>query len=68
MSRRTEAYTANLKSILEFTAGRHMLTLKEVRAYTGIQNHTTLHARFPFQKAMISAETLALCLSGGERP
>lgn len=65
MPREKEAYRANLADILEFTGGRRVLTIQDVRKYTGITDHRTLKARFPFDGHYISAATLAVVLSGG---
>jgi hypothetical protein len=44
-----------------------MLTLKEVREFTGIRHYQTLHKRFPFIDGYISAATLARCMCGGRK-
>lgn len=67
MPRERPAYRDNLQDILEFSGGRRMLTLQEVRRYTGLADNRTLKRHFPFQSGMISAPTLARCLSGGDR-
>ncbi len=60
------AYRDNLRSILEFSGGRHVLSIGEVRDYTGFRDYRAIKKRFPFRDNYISAETLARCLSGGE--
>ena len=61
------AYRDNLRSILEFSGGKHDLKIGEVSKYTGTKNQETLKRQFPFRKGgYISAETLARCLAGGE--
>ena len=57
-------YRENLESILGRFGGRHMLSLQDVRDYTGFQDNRTIKRRFPyFIDGYISAETLAKCLS-----
>lgn len=56
-------YRDNLSDILEFTGGRHLLSLEDVRKYTGIKKYSALKARFPFNGSKISAPTLARSLS-----
>lgn len=65
MSREKQNYRENLADILEFTGGRHLLSIKEVKAYTGFVDERSLKRRYPFQQGYISAATLAACLSGG---
>lgn len=57
-------YRANLEQVLAFSSGRQMLTLGEVKQFTGIRHYTTLHKNFPFTNGYISAATLARCLCG----
>ena len=66
MSRERVGYRENLQDILEFSGGRRMLTVAEVRTYTGLKDYRTIKRRFPFKDHYISAATLAKCLSGGE--
>lgn len=58
-------YRDNLEAILSFTGGRHVLTVEDVRQFTGIKDGRTLHRRFPFCGHTISAPTLARALSEG---
>lgn len=67
MSRERNAYRENLQDILEFSGGRRMLTVAEVKAYTGLIDYRTIKRRFPFKDNYISAPTLALCLAGGSK-
>lgn len=64
MSREREAYRDNLADILEFTGGKRLLAVGEVRQYTGLGDNRTVKKRFPFRDGYISAPTLARCLSG----
>lgn len=65
MARERPAYRDNLQDILEFSGGKHTLTIDDVRRYTGIKDARTLKRHYPFQGRYISAPTLARCLSGG---
>ena len=67
MSRDRVGFRENLQDILEFSGGRRMLTVAEVKAYTGLVDYRTIKRRFPFKDRYISAATLAMCLSDGER-
>lgn len=66
MSREPRGYRENLQDILEFSGGKRMLSMAEVKKYTGLCDYRALQRRFPFKDHYISAATLALCLSGGE--
>lgn len=56
-------YRENLESILEHSGGKHLLTMDEVRSYTGLKDTRAIHRRFPFFiGGYISAETFAKCL------
>lgn len=65
MSRERAGFRENLQDILEFSGGRRMLTIAEVKAYTGLTDYRTIKRRFPFKNNYISAPTLALHLAGG---
>jgi len=58
------AYRDNLEQVLQFSEGRQMLTIGEVRQFTGIRHYNTIHKLFPFVGGYISAATLARCLCG----
>jgi len=64
MSREREAYRDNLADILDFTEGKRLLTITDVRRYTGLRDDRAIKKRFPFRDGYISAPTLARCLSG----
>lgn len=66
MSRERRGYRENLQDVLEFFHGKRLLTVAEVKAYTGLADYRTIKRRFPFTENRISAATLALCLTGGE--
>lgn len=66
MPRERPAYRDNLQDILEFFGGRRLLTIQDVRAYTGLVDQRTIKRHFPFDGRFISAPTLARCLSGGD--
>ena len=57
-------YRDNLEQILAFTGGRHLLTIKDVKGFTGIADSRTINKRFPMVDGYISAATLARCLCG----
>ena len=65
MPREKQNYRENLADILEFTGGKRLLSVKEVKVYTGFADERSLKRRYPFQNGYISAATLASCLSGG---
>lgn len=67
MSRERDGYRENLQDILEFFHGKRLLTLSDVRRYTGLVDDRTIKRRFPPLAAQgdISAVMLARCLSGG---
>lgn len=67
MGRELPGYRDNLQDILEFFGGRRLLTVADVKAYTGLHKHASVKRRFPFQDNRISAATLARCLAGGDR-
>lgn len=60
-------YRNNLEQVLNFSGGRQMLNIAEVRDFTGIRHYSTLHKRFPFVDGYISAATLARCMCGGRK-
>ena len=70
MPRERATYRDNLQDILEFFNGRRLLTVADVKTYTGLTDYRTLKKRFPFTKNTISAPVLARCLSpqGGDDP
>lgn len=51
-------YRDNLARILEFTSGKHILTVSQVAKYTS-QNPKTCVKRYPFSGTEITAEVLA---------
>lgn len=67
MSREKAAYRQNLEDILAFTGGRRMLSMQDVRQYTGFKDNRSVKRRFPFVNGYISAATLASCLAEGSR-
>lgn len=66
MSRENFGYRENLQDILEFFNGKRLLTVADVKSYTGIADTRTAKRRFPFHENAISAPTLAACLSKGD--
>jgi len=59
------AYRDNLEQVLQFTGGKHLLSLSDVRRFTGLRDDRTIKRRFPFVDNHISAATLARCMCGG---
>jgi hypothetical protein len=57
-------YDDNLRDVLAYFNGRRLLTVADVKRYTGLTDYRTIKRRFPFDGRYISAPTLARCLSG----
>ena len=57
-------YDDNLRDVLAYFDGRRLLTVADVKRYTGLADYRTIKRRFPFDGRYISAPTLARCLSG----
>ena len=58
------AYRDNLEQILNYTGGRQLLTVTDVRKFTGLVDQRTIK-KFPyFVDNCISAATLARCMCG----
>ena len=66
MSREKPYYRENLEQILKFSQGRQLLSVNDVRQFTGIKDYRTIKRRFPFIGNYISAATLASSMAGGE--
>lgn len=59
------AYRDNLEQILNYTGGRQLLTVTDVRKFTGLVDQRTIKKKFPyFVDNCISAATLARCMCG----
>lgn len=65
MSREHPDYRKTLEDILAFSGGARMLTMAQVRSYTGIKDYRTLKRRFPFDGQYISAVSLATAMCRG---
>ena len=64
MSSEKAFYRENLEQILQFTRGRQLLNIADVRGFTGIKDPRTIRRYYPMSKdGHISAATLASCLS-----
>lgn len=62
------AYRDNLEQILAFTGGRQLLNIKDVKAFTGIQDPRTVRKYYPMDASgHISAATFARQLCGGKK-
>ena len=60
------AYRDNLEQILKFTGGKQVLTVSQVREFTGMVDSRTIRRHFPIMKGgYISDTTMARCLCGG---
>lgn len=61
---RTKAdYIDNLQRIKEMFPSKELLTIGDVKRFTGIADNRTAKRRFPFRENAISVATLARCLS-----
>lgn len=67
MPRERRFYRENLEQILKFTEGRQLLSVNDVRQFTGIKDYRTIKRRFPFTDNYISAATLAACMAGNDK-
>ena len=64
--RELEGYRDNLEDILAFFNDKRMLSVKDVKRYTGLKDYYAIKKRFPFMEGgYISAVTLARCMAGG---
>ena len=62
------AYRENLESILNFTGGRHMISVAEAAAYLGFTNPRAVQNRCPyFVSGKVTAETFAKALCDYDR-
>lgn len=66
MPRERGGYRETLEDILEFTGNKRLLSLRDVKAYTGFVDDRSVKKRFPIKDGYIAATMLALCLSGGD--
>lgn len=60
-------YRNNLEQVLAFSGGKQLLSITDVRRFTGIVDPRTVKKRFPFTDGKISAATLARCLCGSTK-
>lgn len=60
-------YRDNLEQVLTFTGGKHLLSMADVRRFTGLKDSRTIHRRFSFVDGYISAASLARQLCGGAK-
>ena len=66
MPKELPMYRENLRFILEYSGGVHLLTVDQVRKYTGLTDCRTIKRQFPyFRGKYIAATALAMCMSGG---
>lgn len=66
MSRERPGYRETLADILEFTGGKRLLAVRDVKAYTGFVDDRAVKRRYPIKDGYIAATMLAHCLSGGD--
>lgn len=59
-------YREILQDVLEFSGGKRLLTIADVKNYTGLCDYRAIKKRFPFKDGYIAAPLLARCLCGGE--
>lgn len=57
--REKQGYREQLACILTFTEGKNLLSLKDVREFTGVKDNRTLKKRYSFENGYISASELA---------
>lgn len=71
MAREQSDYRDNLEAILDFTGGARVLTVGQVKAYcfgeeqAAHVDNRRVKRRYPFKDGVISAATLARCMSSG---
>lgn len=58
-------YKEILQDLLEFFDGRHLLTITDVKRYTGLVDNRTVKSRYPIKNGTIATPLFALCLAGG---
>lgn len=64
MSREKVFYRENLEEILKYTGGKHLLSIQDVKGFTGLSDPRTVRKYYPLTPdGHISAATLASCLS-----
>lgn len=61
--REKDGYREQLECILTFSNGNNLLSLKDVRMFTGIKDNRTLKKRYPFSEGYISATDLARAMT-----
>jgi len=66
MPRERLGYRETLADIIEFSGGKRMLSVGEVKAYTGFKDERSLKSRYPFDRGYISATVLASYMSRGD--
>ena len=68
MSSEKAFYRENLEEILKYTGNRHLLSISDVKGFTGLKDYRTVRRYYPMSKeGYISAATLASCLSVSAR-
>ena len=60
------AYDETLEDILKFSGGKRVLSIGDVRRYTGLSDNRLVYKRYPaFSGKMIEAPKLARLMCGG---
>lgn len=68
MALENKYYRDNLEEILKYTGGKHLLSIQDVKGFTGISDPRTVRKYYPMTPdGHISAATFARCLCGGEQ-
>lgn len=67
MALENKYYRDNLEEILKYTGGKHLLSIQDVKGFTGLSDPRTVRKYYPMTPdGHISAATLARCLCGSE--
>ena len=67
MALENKYYRDNLEEILKYTGGKHLLSIQDVKGFTGISDPRTVRKYYPMTPdGHISADTFARCLCGTE--
>lgn len=65
MALENKYYRDNLEEILKYTGGKHLLSIQDVKGFTGLSDPRTVRKYYPMTPdGHISAATLARCLCG----
>ena len=59
-------YKEILQDVMEFFGGKRLLSVADVRRYTGLADYRTIKRRFPFYENTITPTAFAAVLAKGE--